>query len=79
MKCPHCQKDCTSVVQETRKQDGHIIRGRLCGYCEKRFYSREAPDITIVLRRSRPDKRPRQDKIEAGVKVTSLAAFQVWR
>ena len=79
MKCPHCEVECNALILETRKQDDSIVRKRACGHCGKNFFSREVPDISIRLRRERPDKAAQRSDIEPGVKVTSLAAFRAWR
>lgn len=79
MKCPHCTQECNALVLETRKQDDAIIRRRACGKCGKAFYSREVPDLTIVLRSTRTNKPGRFARVEPGPKSTNLDAFTVWR
>ena len=80
MQCPHCKDECKALVLETRKQDGTIIRRRTCGSCERPFLTQEVADRSIILRRPiRPSKTARENVIEQGPKVTSLAAFSAWR
>ena len=79
MQCPHCKDECKALVLETRKQDGAIIRQRSCTSCEGQFLTREVADRSIILRRPiRPSKTARENVIEQGPKVTSLAAFRAW-
>ena len=41
----------------TRQQNEEIIRERLCANCRKNFYTREVPDLSIVLRLNRIKKK----------------------
>jgi transcriptional regulator NrdR family protein len=77
MKCPHCDTECNALVLETRKQDGGILRKRVCGSCSRPFMSMEKPDLTLHMSRARPDKVAAH--VEPGPKVTSLEAFRAWR
>jgi len=43
MNCPHCQYP-NSRVTDTRPDDGHIRRRRVCARCGKRFTTREFTD-----------------------------------
>ena len=80
MKCPHCHVECNALVLETRKQDGAIVRKRVCGPCGRPFYSKEVPDLGLRLRRERPDKiAKRAACIESGPKSISHDAFKTWR
>lgn len=79
MNCPHCNIESNAVVLETRKQDGAIIRKRACGHCGKNYFSREVPDLSIVLHRERLDKIAAHANVEPGPKVTNLEAFKAWR
>ena len=79
MNCPHCKIESNAVVLETRKQEGTIIRKRACGKCGKNFYSREAPDASIVLKRDRPDKIAARADVEPGPKAISIDIFKAWR
>lgn len=86
MKCPLCLIDCNSVVLETRKQDGELLRRRACGHCGKNYFSREVPDLTVIARRIRPDKIAAREAAkadrEAGIhsmKNINLDALKAWR
>ena len=77
MKCPHCQNECNALVLETRKQDGDILRKRACGSCGNSFLTAERPDVTLVMRRDRPDKKV--DKPAEWIpSKASWDAFNVW-
>ena len=51
MKCPICNEDCGALVKETRRNiEGETIRRRACVNTGKSFYTREVPDLKIVLK-----------------------------
>jgi transcriptional regulator NrdR family protein len=78
MICPHCDTECNALVLETRKQDGGLVRKRVCGHCGRPFLSMEKADLTLKLQRARPDK-VRVGTIEQGPKAINRDAFKAWR
>lgn len=49
MFCPHCEKETTSRVHDTRTIEGKVYRRRCCNVCHKRFATVELHDTDIKV------------------------------
>lgn len=49
MRCPHCQKSATKVVDTMHVSQGHIRRRRECLECKQRFSTIERPLLATPL------------------------------
>ena len=78
MKCPHCSKECNSLILETRKQDDSVVRKRACGGCGKSFLSEERVNAELKMVRYRPGK-DKNRRVPEKLKVTGRDLFTAWR